>query len=184
LIQLKRITSELTSMSTHETRMESPLITAPRRLAVIAAASFLIPMLVLILVYGVIEKRAARQEQAQDMTPERIAQRIRPFETIQVAGTAQVSPRAPVVGQQAQTVKSGESIYSGTCMACHGSGVAGAPKFGDHAAWQPRVQQGLPVLVDHAIHGKGAMPPKGGNAALTDEEIRSAVQYMTQAAGG
>ncbi len=165
--------------------MTTPVIAAPRRLALIAAASFLVPLSLVVLAYGAIERRVSLQEQAKDMTPGRIAERIRPFETVQVAGPPPVSPHAGVSAEPAASVaRSGEAIYTGTCIACHGSGAAGAPKFGDHAAWQPRVQQGLPVLVDHAIHGKGAMPPKGGNPALTDEEIRSAVQYMTQAAGG
>ena len=66
-------------------------------------------------------------------------------------------------------------------MACHGAGVAGAPKFGDKAAWAPRVKQGIDTLVQNAIKGKGAMPPKGGSSA-SDADVRAAVQYMVNAA--
>jgi len=64
---------------------------------------------------------------------------------------------------------------------CHATGVANAPKFGDKAAWAPRIAQGVPVLVQHAISGKGAMPPKGGSSA-SDAEVRAAVEYMVNAA--
>ena len=72
---------------------------------------------------------------------------------------------------------SGEALYKQTCVTCHGTGVANAPKLGDKAAWAPRIQQGLPVVVANAIKGKGAMPPKGGSSA-SDAEIRAAVEYM------
>ena len=68
-------------------------------------------------------------------------------------------------------------------MACHASGVAGAPKLGDKAAWDPRVATGVDTLVSVVISGKGAMPPRGGNPATTDEEIRAAVVHMLQETG-
>jgi cytochrome c5 len=71
-----------------------------------------------------------------------------------------------------------ESIYNSACSACHGSGVLGAPKFGTAADWTPRVAQGMDILVKHAIDGFNAMPPKGGQAALSDDEIKAVVQYM------
>jgi cytochrome c5 len=66
-------------------------------------------------------------------------------------------------------------------MACHGTGVAGAPKLGDKAAWAPRIKQGKDTLYNHALHGKGAMPPKGGNASLADDAVKAAVDYMVSA---
>lgn len=75
----------------------------------------------------------------------------------------------------------GESVYKATCQACHASGVAGAPKFGDKAAWGPRVAQGKDTLYKHAIEGfsgkAGVMPPKGG-AAASDADVKAAVDYM------
>jgi cytochrome c5 len=72
----------------------------------------------------------------------------------------------------------GKKIYEATCTVCHGAGVAGAPRFGDKAAWAPRIKTGLDTLVKTAIAGKGAMPARGGNNALSDAEVRAAVQYM------
>ena len=72
------------------------------------------------------------------------------------------------------------ALYTQACQACHVAGVAGAPKFGDKAAWAPRVGQGIDVLTSHVITGKGAMPPKGGSAA-SDAEIRAVVVYMVDA---
>ena len=67
-------------------------------------------------------------------------------------------------------------------MACHGTGVLGAPKFGDKAAWAPRIKQGMDTLYSSALKGKGAMPPKGGNTALSDADVKAGVDYMVSAA--
>ena len=72
----------------------------------------------------------------------------------------------------------GKTVYETTCAMCHAAGVAGAPKFGDKAAWAPRIAQGKPALYNSALHGKNAMPPKGGNAALSDDAVKAAVDYM------
>lgn len=72
------------------------------------------------------------------------------------------------------------AIYGSTCVACHGAGVAGAPKKGDKAAWAPRLANGLDAMVKSAIAGKGAMPPKGGAANLSDEEFKAVVEYITK----
>lgn len=72
----------------------------------------------------------------------------------------------------------GKAVYDKTCVVCHASGVANAPKLGDKGAWAPRVATGKPALIASVKGGKGAMPPKAGNAALTDDEIASAVDFM------
>jgi len=74
--------------------------------------------------------------------------------------------------------RTGKEIVEVQCVKCHGTGVGGAPKIGDRAAWTPRVKQGLDAVVRSAIHGHGAMPPRGGMADLTDTEIRGAIVYM------
>jgi len=79
--------------------------------------------------------------------------------------------------------RSGEEVYKASCMACHASGVANAPKPDDKAAWEPRVATGLDALMKTAIDGKGAMPARGGNPAVTDEEIKAVILYMTDKAG-
>ena len=72
----------------------------------------------------------------------------------------------------------GKAIYDKTCVACHASGVANAPKLGDKAAWAPRIATGKDALVASVVKGKGAMPPKAGAASLSDDDIKAAVDYM------
>ena len=76
----------------------------------------------------------------------------------------------------------GEQVYSMACMACHGAGIAGAPRTGDIGVWEERMIAGMDTLVNHAIKGfqgeKGVMPAKGGNPALSDAEVAAAVEYM------
>lgn len=84
----------------------------------------------------------------------------------------------------AQTLQTGEQVYKQTCVACHGSGVANAPKFGDRKAWAPLIAEGQPVLTAHAWVGVRAMPPKGGRPELSLEEFARAVAFMSREAGG
>lgn len=72
----------------------------------------------------------------------------------------------------------GKEIYTKTCAACHATGVANAPKLGDKAAWAPRIQSGRDALVASVIKGKGVMPPKAGNAGLSESDIKAAVDYL------
>lgn len=72
----------------------------------------------------------------------------------------------------------GKSVYVRTCAACHELGVSGAPRLGDRAAWAPRLQAGIAALRASVLRGKGAMPPKGGNANLSDADAEAAVGYM------
>jgi len=76
----------------------------------------------------------------------------------------------------------GKAIFTQTCFACHGTGAAGAPKVGDKGAWSARIAQGASTLHDHAIKGfqgkSGFMPAKGGNAGLSDDAVKAAVDYM------
>lgn len=93
---------------------------------------------------------------------------------------------AAAAGNTAQAnAGAGKALYSAACVACHGAGIAGAPKFGDKAAWAPRIAQGANVLYEHAIKGfqgkAGVMPPKGGSSA-PDADVKSAVDYMVGAA--
>lgn len=85
-------------------------------------------------------------------------------------------------GAQTANLELGKSVFGKTCSMCHAAGVGGAPKPGDKADWGARVAQGMDVLYKHAIEGftgqKGMMPAKGGNAALSDDEVKAAVAYM------
>jgi cytochrome c5 len=107
------------------------------------------------------------------MTPEAIAERLRPVGMVVFAG----APAGP------RTMQGGEAVYKLACSACHGSGAAGAPKTGVATAWAPRIKQGYDTLVKHALEGFKAMPAKGGNADLDPIEVARAVVYMTNQSG-
>lgn len=88
-------------------------------------------------------------------------------------------------GGDAAVSVDGKAVYEGTCIACHGSGIPGIPQFGDAAGWAPHIKKGIETLHKHAIHGfQGssgmAMPPRGGNTALSDAEVKAAVDYMVK----
>ena len=94
---------------------------------------------------------------------------------------------APTAGAPATTATAsaggeGKAVYDQTCHVCHATGLAGSPKFGDKAAWAPRIATGMDKLYNAALHGLNAMPPKGGNTALTDAQVKAAVDYMVSAA--
>jgi cytochrome c5 len=95
------------------------------------------------------------------------------------------TPAAPAAAPAVVSADAGKKVFDTACVACHGTGIAGAPKLADKAAWAPRIKQPAPVLYDHAIKGfqgkAGVMPPKGG-AAVSDAEVKAAVDYMIAAA--
>ena len=84
----------------------------------------------------------------------------------------------PATAKTVAVSTAGKTTYEAVCIACHSAGIAGAPKTGDKAAWTPRLAQGADVLYQSALKGKGVMPAKGGNAALPDEDIKAAVDYI------
>ena len=118
-------------------------------------------------------------------SPKAVLQRIQPVGQVRVGKADQVVvAAAPAASTEAAGAgKSGEQIYNSTCVACHASGVAGAPKVGDKAAWEARLARGMDDLLNVSIKGKGAMPPKGGNAGLSDEELKSAIEHMLKKTG-
>lgn len=116
---------------------------------------------------------------AEHNTREALEARTAPVGSLNLvaSGSAAVAETAT-----AQPAADGETVYNTTCAACHGSGIAGAPKTGDVGGWAERLAQGMAVLVAHAIDGfqgaTGVMPAKGGSAALSDDAVRAAVEYM------
>ena len=107
--------------------------------------------------------------------PETTARLIQPVAHVALdMSKPEVDPNAPI---------DPEAIYTSTCAACHGTGAAGAPKLGDEGAWADRIAQGLDSLVESALNGKGAMPPRGGNASLSDDAVRHTVAYIANQAG-
>lgn len=98
------------------------------------------------------------------------------------AAQAPAPAAAPAPQQAAAVNPAGEKLYKSVCFACHATGVANAPKFGDKAAWEPYIKTGMDAMVKVAMQGKPPMPPKGGAANASEDDIRAAVQYMVDAA--
>ena len=110
-----------------------------------------------------------------------VAARVQPVGEIQVGEQAATEKSAPAAEASAA---SGEDVYNQACFACHGTGVAGAPKVGDNAAWTARIAAGADTLYSNAINGfqgsAGVMPAKGGQAALSDDAVKAAVDFMVE----
>lgn len=117
------------------------------------------------------------------------AQQVRIAERLQPVATVVTNPKALMQAaadkNASKPALTGKQVVSQVCSACHAAGVLGAPKIGDASEWGKRFksQGGLDGLVQHAIHGLNQMPPRGGNPALTDQEIHDAVKYMLSKAG-
>ncbi len=107
--------------------------------------------------------------------PNAVAERLRPVADVDYTLKDMNAPKQ---------LQAAEAVYTTICAACHGAGVAGAPKLGDAAAWGPRIAQGAETLFKHAKEGIRAMPAKGGNPDLDDIEVERAVVYMANKAGG
>ena len=99
--------------------------------------------------------------------------------TIAIAA-AILAPAALAAAPAAKGGANGEKIYAANCASCHAAGVLGAPKAGDKAAWAPRLKQGKETLYTHGLNGFKMMPPKGGNPALKDEEVKAAIDFMAK----
>jgi cytochrome c5 len=127
----------------------------------------------------------ARMELNDPVVQAAVDERIRPAGYVVLDGETveDEADVAAVVGAEVALEKlSGPQVYNAACIACHGGGIAGAPKTGDTAAWGPRIAAGMDSLNNNALNGlsgsAGFMPPKGGRADLSDEEILAAVQYL------
>ncbi|HEX5056730.1 MAG TPA: c-type cytochrome [Gammaproteobacteria bacterium] len=98
-----------------------------------------------------------------------------PAQPVQVATATAAAAPADAGAQD-----TGSRVFGSICQACHMTGAAGAPVVGNKAAWAPRIAQGKDALYNSALNGKNAMPPKGGNPALSDAEVKAAVDYMVK----
>jgi cytochrome c5 len=185
---------------------EHPLVKTPKQLLVLVVLSFAIPATVLIMLAVFASNIGKYGENHPAMTDAAIAERIKPVGQVEVAeagaqgqpapaaapaaAPAPVAPApapaaappaaAPAPGAAAPTATAGggKAIYDQVCHVCHATGVAGAPKAGDKAAWEPRLKEGMDAVYAIALKGKGAMPPKGGATQLSEAEVKSAVDYM------
>ena len=117
-----------------------------------------------------------------------VLENIKPVGQVNIAGqpgTQEEAPAEPAAepaaaagGEAASGPMSGEQVYQTHCIACHGTGAAGAPKFGDAAAWKPRIAKGIDALLASATNGLNAMPPKGLCMTCSEDELKGAIEYM------
>ena len=147
--------------------------TTPLQVILAILGASIAPALVIFLVVKLVLSIQATHIEDGAVSAEQVNTRIAPVAQVEVA--------APSVGPSVD--KGGEEVYGATCVACHGSGAMGAPKFQDKASWAPRIAQGYDTLVKHAIEGIRMMPARGGNPALTDTEVANAVVYMANESG-
>lgn len=116
---------------------------------------------------------------AQDFSDEAIANRIAPISDVYIDGEI-VTANTTSASDEPAEPRTGEQVYGTFCIACHGTGVAGAPIKGDAAAWGPRIAQGEETLIKHALSGFNAMPAKGSCSNCSDDEIIATVKFLTQ----
>lgn len=119
-----------------------------------------------------------------DMSLDAIDQRTQPVGQVNIEEvTPVVTPSPSAAPPQAVATTTtpkdtGKKIYESTCVVCHASGAAGAPIFGNAAAWKPRIKQGESVLVAHVLSGYKLMPAKGTCVQCSENDIKAAVEYM------
>jgi cytochrome c5 len=150
---------------------DSPIRT-PKQLVAVIVASFVLPVIVIIMLVNFVDFGHKEGAGSSGMSPEAVAQRLQPVGMVEIRDVS--SPAA---------ARTGEQVYQAQCAACHATGAAGAPKFADAAVWGPRVGTGLSSLLNSALNGKGAMPKQAGGDA-SDYEIARAVVYLANQGGG
>ena len=185
----------------HHDPISDNIETHPVKLAIgiaIGTVALIVGIILLTqLVVGLYAGRSMKNDPS--MSDQAIAKRIAPVGQATIDPNAPAKPAAPAAApaaaapgapvaipppavKTASAGASGQATYDSACAACHATGVAGAPKLGDKAAWAPRLKAGKDALHAAALKGKGAMPPKGGNMSLSDEAVKAAVDYQIAAA--
>lgn len=149
---------------------EGPIRT-PKQLVVAVVASFLVPIIAIILMANYVDFGNRDGAGSDGMEPEAVAKRLQRVGSVEIRDAS-----GPAV------LRTGDQVFAAQCTACHTAGAAGAPKLGDAAAWGPRVKTGYEALLNSALKGKGAMGAQGGGD-FSDVEIGRAVVYMANKGG-
>jgi cytochrome c5 len=155
----------------HDTSHETPIKT-PKQLIATVVAAFVVPIFAIILLANYVATDSKPAAGSEGLGPEAVARRIQRVGTVEIKDASDTA-----------SLKSGEQVYAAQCSACHAAGVAGAPKFGDEAAWAPRLKTGYEALLTSALKGKGSMAAQGGGD-FSDIEIGRAVVYLANKGGG
>jgi cytochrome c5 len=149
------------------------LIKTPKQLVIVLVLSFVVPIIVIVLLAKLATSGRIYDKDSPAMSPEEVAKRIKPVAEVTL-GAARPAGKL---------LKTGEEVYRSVCTACHATGIAKAPKFGDRRDWGPRLREGQKKLLQVALKGEGAMPSRGGASDLSDIEVERALVYMANAAG-
>lgn len=168
-------------------------IETPKQLITVVLCAFVFPITIIVLLAQYASGGISPDNSDPALSKEVVAKRLKPVGSLVLtnslpqAGSAQNKKTGSVKSMTPPSVVSGgpgkiETIYSASCSACHASGAAGAPKLGDKKAWAPRIKSGSEILYNSAIKGKKAMPPKGGNVSLSNEDVKAVVDYMVSKA--
>jgi cytochrome c5 len=155
----------------HEEEHESGIKT-PKQLITVVAAAIIVPVIVIIMLTQFVTLESKKSPGSEAYAASSVAARIAP-----IASDAVFDATAVVIP------KTGQQVFEAQCTTCHTAGLLGAPKFGDAAAWGPRVAKGYDALLTSALHGKGNMPAQGGGD-FSDYEVGRAVVYMANHGGG
>ncbi|BDU51935.1 cytochrome c5 family protein [Limnohabitans sp. Rim8] len=151
----------------HEEDHTGPIKT-PKQLLMAVLYSFVLPVFVIIGLVAYVTS-ANKPQAGSSNEPEAVAARIQKVGSVEIKDANRAA-------------RSGEDVFKGQCSACHATGAAGSPKFGDAGAWGARIGKGYDALLTSALKGKGAMGPQSGGD-FEDFEIGRAVVYMANAAG-
>jgi cytochrome c5 len=172
----------------------SSLIKTPRQLMVVLLA-FLIPVIGIVMIASFATGGLKVDSSSSEASATAVAERLKPVGSVVIgevpapAAGAEPAGATPAVksasGGPVKTAAAGgagagagKKLYDTVCMVCHAAGIAGAPKTGDKAAWKPRIATGKEALYSSALHGKNAMPAKGGLASAPDADVKAAVDYL------
>ena len=164
------------------------LIKTPQQLIVVVVLAFLIPIIGIVMIASFATGGLKIDNSSSAASDDAVAKRLKPVgevligevppELARAASAIKPATGAPVMVAAAGGPGAGKKLYDTVCMACHAAGIAGAPKTGDKTAWKPRIATGKDALYNSALHGKNAMPAKGGLASAADADVKAAVDYM------
>ncbi|MCW5623391.1 MAG: cytochrome c5 family protein [Burkholderiales bacterium] len=154
------------------------LIKTPNQLVAAVVLAFVVPIAIIVMITQYVTGGMKTDPSDPVFSEEATARRIKPVGEVVLGEAPPPPPTAAPVAQVAAGPADGKSVFDKSCSACHSTGAAGAPKAGDAGAWGSRIAQGKNTLYEHALKGIRAMPAKGGNPALSDDEVKAAVDHI------
>lgn len=179
-------------MSGTEDEEGSSAIKTPKQLVAVLLAAFVFPVTIIMLLAQFVTGDVPIDQNNPIFSEAAVEKRLKPVGVLVLASDSQPDEKSEGTGQAAKEIVAPlaaidgtekiKAIYTASCAACHTTGAAGAPKLGDKSTWAPRIKTGMDTLYNSALKGKNAMPPKGGNASLSDDDVKAVVDYMVSEA--